>query len=217
MRSLLNKELTLAVSPLTWMFLLGTFMTLLPGYPILLSAFFVCLGIFYSFQGYRESNDILYTALLPIRKADAVRAKYLIVLFFQGLAFLIICVLTVLRMTILSSAGAYLSNFLNNPNPVFLAFVLMVFLSFNTFFVCGFFRTAYKFGWPFIGFVAAAVLLVLLSEILPHVPGLEFLHSTSGERLGVQFAVFGIAVLVFVIGTFLAEQTAEKRFESIDL
>lgn len=217
MRFLLNKELKLAVSPLTWMFLLGAFMTLLPGYPILLSAFFVCLGIFYSFQGYRESNDILYTALLPIRKADAVRAKYLIVLFFQGLAFLVICVLTVLRMTVLSNAGAYLSNFLNNPNPVYLAFVLMVFLSFNTFFVCGFFRTAYKFGWPFIGFVAAAVLLVFLSEILPHVPGLEFLHSTSGERLGLQFVVFGIAVLVFAIGTSLAEHTAEKRFESIDL
>lgn len=217
MRFLLNKELKLAVSPLTWMFLLGAFMTLLPGYPILLSAFFVCLGIFYSFQGYRESNDILYTALLPIRKADAVRAKYLTVLFFQGLAFLVICALTALRMTVLSNASAYLSNFLNNPNPVFLAFVLMVFLSFNTFFVCGFFRTAYKFGRPFIEFVAATVLLVFLSETLPHIPGLEFLHSTSGERLGLQSAVFGIAVLVFAIGTYLAEYTAEKRFELIDL
>ena len=135
MRFLLNKELKLAVSPLTWLFLIGAFMTLIPGYPILLGAFFVCLGIFYSFQGYRESNDILYTALLPIRKADAVKAKYLIVLFFQGLAFLAICALTVLRMTLLSNADVYLSNYLNNPNPVYLAFVLMVFLSFNTFFI----------------------------------------------------------------------------------
>ena len=217
MRFLLNKELKLAVSPLTWLFLLGSLMTLIPGYPILLGAFFVCFGIFHSFQGYRESNDILYTALLPIRKADAVKAKYLIVLFFQGLAFLAMCILTGLRMTALSKANAYLTNFLNNPNPVFLAFVLLVFLSFNTLFVCSFFRTAYKIGWQFVAFIVAAMLLVTVSEILPHVPGLEFLHTTSGEKLGMQFAVLGIAAVIFAIGTFLAERIAEKRFESIDL
>lgn len=217
MRSLLNKELKLAVVPLSWLFLLGAFMTLLPGYPILLGSFFVCLGIFYSFQGYRESNDILYTALLPIRKADAVKAKYLIVLFLQTIAFLVMSALTLLRMTVLSEASAYVTNFLMNPNPVYLAFVLLIFLCFNTFFLCGFFRTAYKIGFPFIVFIVVASLLVIIAEILPHVPGLTFLHTTSGERLGLQFGILAITALIFGIGTFLAERTAEKRFESIDL
>ena len=50
MKHLVHKELRLAVIPLTWCFLLAGFLVLVPGYPILISAFFICLGIFYSFQ-----------------------------------------------------------------------------------------------------------------------------------------------------------------------
>ena len=50
MKNLVRKDLRLAVIPLTWIFLAAALLTLVPGYPILLSAFFICLGIFYSFQ-----------------------------------------------------------------------------------------------------------------------------------------------------------------------
>ena len=76
MTNMLNKEFKLCASPLSWIFLLAAGMTLLPGYPILMGAFFVCFGVFHSFQNARESNDVLYTVLLPVRKADFVRAKY---------------------------------------------------------------------------------------------------------------------------------------------
>ncbi|MBO4411524.1 MAG: ABC-2 transporter permease [Lachnospiraceae bacterium] len=217
MKNLLIKELKLAVSPLSWFFLAASFMTLIPGYPILLGSFFVCLGLFQTFQTYRESNDILFTALLPIRKADAVKAKYCTVLFFECLSFLVMSVLTLLRMTLLSGASAYTTNFLMNPNPVYLGFVLLVYLAFNAVFVGGFFRTAYQIGKPFIAFIIVSMLLVAVSESLHHIPGLEFLHTTSGERLGLQFAVFGIALAVFLGGTFLSEKKAERRFEKIDL
>ena len=217
MKNLLRKELKLAVAPITWFFLAASVMTLIPGYPILLGSFFVCLGLFQTFQLNREANDILYTVLLPIRKKDAVKAKYLTVLLFEGLSFLLMCGFTALRMTLLSSAEAYLTNFLMNPNPVYLAFVLLVFLSFNVIFVGGFFNTAYKVGVPFIVFIAVAMVIVAVSEALPHIPGLEFLHTTSGERLGLQFLIFGAAALLFIAGTFLSERISEKRFERIDL
>ena len=60
MKNLLYKELKLASLGLTYLFILFGFMTLIPGYPILLGAFFVCLGIFQSFRTARENNDILY-------------------------------------------------------------------------------------------------------------------------------------------------------------
>ena len=65
MRDLLFKELKLSASPITWLFILFGAMFMIPGYPVLCGAFFVTLGIFYSFQAARESNDILYSALLP--------------------------------------------------------------------------------------------------------------------------------------------------------
>ena len=50
MKSLLMKEFKLAASPLAYIFLAGALMTLLPGYPILMGAFFICFGVFHSFQ-----------------------------------------------------------------------------------------------------------------------------------------------------------------------
>ena len=61
----LYKELHLAASPISWWFLAGALMTLLPGYPILVGSFFICFGVFQSFQHARESNDVLYSVLLP--------------------------------------------------------------------------------------------------------------------------------------------------------
>jgi len=76
MNKLLKKELRLTAAPITYFFLAFALMTLIPGYPILVGGFFITLGIFYTFQMARESNDILYTALLPCKKQDVVRAKY---------------------------------------------------------------------------------------------------------------------------------------------
>ena len=68
MKNLLIKELRLPTSILSWLFLAFAAMTLIPGYPILLGSFFVCLGIFQSFQTIRENNDVLYTVLLPVER-----------------------------------------------------------------------------------------------------------------------------------------------------
>ena len=217
MKSLLEKELRLATSPLAWLFLSFAAMTLLPGYPILMGSFFVCLGLFQSFQAAREGNDILYTVLLPVRKADAVKAKYVSVCFFQLLSFLLMALFTMLRMTALSAAPVYESNAMMNANPVFLAFVLLVFAAFNLLFVGGFFRTAYKFGGPFISFAAAATLLVLVGESLHHLPALRFLHTPGGERLGLQGMILLLAALVYAAATLLSERQAERNFERIDL
>ena len=75
-RNLLSKEIKLAASPLAWLFISFSLMAFIPGYPILVGAFFICFGIFQCFQSGRENNDILYTVLLPVSKTDAVKAKY---------------------------------------------------------------------------------------------------------------------------------------------
>ena len=53
MRNVLQKELRLSASGLTYLFILFGLMFLLPGYPILCGAFFVSLGILQSFQAAR--------------------------------------------------------------------------------------------------------------------------------------------------------------------
>ena len=215
MKNLLSKELRLAASPLSFLFLAFALMTLIPGYPILVGSFFVCLGIFQTFQASREQNDVLYTVLLPVEKADAVRAKFLFVGFIELMAWLLMAALTALRMTLLRDAAPYLENPMMNANLVYLGWAAVVFGLYNAVFLGGFFRTAYKFGRPFIAFIVLSMLLVLAAEVLHHVPGLEFLNGT--DRLGLQAVVLGAGVLLYVLLTAVSLRVSCRRFEALDL
>ena len=217
MTKLLNKEFRLCASPLSWIFLAAAGMTLLPGYPILMGTFFICLGIFQSFQNGREANDVLYTVLLPVRKADFVRAKYAFSCCIQLIGFVLIAALTALRMTVLSGGKAFIGNALMNPSPLFLAFVLLIFTAFNLCFVGGFFRTAYKFGMPFLTFGIVTLLLIFIGEALHYIPGLGFLNATAGERMGLQFALLAAAAVIYALVTYLSCRASMAKFETIDL
>ena len=74
--ALLKKEFVLASVPITYIFILFTLMTFIPGYPIEMGAFFVCMGIFQTFRFYNEANDIFYSVMLPVSKKDIVKSKY---------------------------------------------------------------------------------------------------------------------------------------------
>ena len=215
MKSLLTKELKLAASPLSFLFLAFAAMTLIPGYPILLGSFFVCLGIFQSFQTVRETNDILYTVLLPVDKGDAVRAKYIFVCFIEILAWLLMAALTALRMTVMAEAAAYAGNPLMDANLVYLAYAAVVFALFNAVFLGGFFKTGYKFGMPFIVFIIAAMLTVGIAETLHHIPGLEFLNGSSA--LGVQAAILVAGLAIYALVTWASCRKSRQRFEKLDL
>ena len=217
MKNLLIKEIRLASSPLTYIFLSAALMTMLPGYPIRMSAFFICFGVFHSFQNAREANDVLYTVLLPVKKSNFVRAKYVFTCFIQMCGFVLSAILTAVRMTALSAAPPYVNNALMNATPYYLAAQLLIFAAFNTLFIVGFFKTAYKIGMPFLSFGIAAALIIGAAETLPHLPGLGFLRAPAGEKLGVQFAVLLGAAVIYGAASIVACRTAERRFEMIDL
>ena len=213
---LLKKDLRLACSPLTPLFLVFACMTLIPRYPILVGAFFICLGVFYSYQSAREGGDILFTVLLPIRKRDVVRSKYLFTAMFQLIGFAVMAILTALRLTVLRD-GVYADNPLLAANFTFLAFALLIFLEFNAIFVGGFFKTAYYYGKPFVAFAVVAFLTVGVAETLPHLPGLAFLGGVEGPELLSQLPLLVVAVTGYFFGTLTACRASERRFEKLDL
>lgn len=217
MKKLLTKELKLFTAPLTYFFIAFALMTLLPGYPILCGAFFVCLGIFKSFQTGRETNDILYTVLLPIKKSDAVKARFIFVAFIELVSFAVMAVLTVVRMTVLSDAAPYVQNALMSANPVFLAFTLLIFAMFNLIFVRGYFRTAYATGKPFIVFIVIAFVIIGIAEALHHVPGLAFVNAISGEGMAANYIILAIGAIMYALITLLAFKASCKSFETVDL
>lgn len=217
MRELMKKEMTLTAAPLTYLFLAFGVMTMIPGYPILVGAFFVALGIFYTFQYAREYNDITYTALLPVRKSDVVKTKFAFTILIELIGFAVNALLTSVRMVWLADAGPYASNPMMNANLAYLGYVLLIFALFNIIFLTGFFKTAYYIGKPFVAFAIAAFLMVGLGETLHHIPGLAFLNDMRGEGLWKQGIVLILGAAVYIVGTAAALRTSIKRFDRIDL
>ena len=215
MKSLLKKEFTLSANVLTYVFLLFSCMTWIPGYPILVGTFFITLGIFYTFQNVREQNDILFSALLPVSKRDIVGAKFLFVLILEIAAFLLSAVFTIFRMTLLSSATVYTENALMNANIAYLGYILLLFAAFQWFFLRDFFRTAYKICVPFLIYCIVAFIVVGIAETLHHVPGLESLNSTAPTLS--QWIVFGLGLAVFAFATWRAYVASVKDFDALDL
>lgn len=216
MKQLLKKEFTFTALPLCYIFLLFSGMTMIPGYPIAMGSFFLCLSLFQSMMSSREQNDLSYTLLLPVSKADVVKANYLFCAGMQLLFFLLCTVLTAIRMGFLSKASVYTQNAMMNANPAYLGNLLLVFLSFNVLVLGGYWKTGYALGKPFVYFSIAAFLIVAAGETLHHIPGLEWLNVTAGHW-GLQIAVLLLCVVFYALGTGLAMKKAQRHFEKVDL
>ncbi len=217
MKNLLIKEIRLAASPLSFIFIAASALAFVPGYPILLAPFFVCLGIFYSFQNAREANDVVYSMLLPVAKRDYVGAKYAFTLLIEGISFALTCGVTAVRATALSDSAAYAENPLMNATPFYLALVLLMFAAFNVVFLGLHFRTGWKIGIPFLSFCAVGIVLIFLGEASWHFPRLGFLHSQKIEKPALQFAALAVCAVIFALLTAVSKVLSAKRFEKIDL
>lgn len=217
MKALLKKEMRLSASPLSYLFLCFAAMAMLPGYPILCGAFFVTLGLFQSFQSARESNDIVFSSLLPIAKRDVVRGKYLFTVAIELAGFLVMAALTAVRMTVFADNAVYRQNALMNANPFFLGMALLIFGMFNLVFLGGFFKTGYKFAKPFVTYIVVCFLLIGAAETLHHIPGLGALNAFGFEHIGLQLTLLCGGAALFVLLTVLSCRAASARFERIDL
>ena len=217
MRNILLKEVKLSASLLSFLFIPFGLMFLLPGYPILCGVFFVTLGIFQSFQNAREANDMVFSALLPISKRDVVKGKYLFTCTIELCSGLLMTLAVALRMTVFSDAAVYRSNALMNGNLFALGMAFVGFGLFNLIFVGGFFKTAYKFGRPFVGYIITVFLMIGIAEALHYIPGFGFLNAFGMEYFAVQLLLMGLGVVFYLAVTLLSYQKACKRFEKIDL
>lgn len=217
MKYILKKELTLSASILSYLFIAFGLMFFIPGYPILCGTFFVTLGIFQSFQNAREANDIVFSALLPIAKKDVVKGKFAFSCFIELCSIILMTVATVIRMTVLKDAAVYRNNAMMNANFFALGMALVIFGLFNLIFVGGFFKTAYKFGKPFVTHIIVTFLIIAIAETLHHIPSLKALNAFGFEHFWLQFILLALGAVAYIALTVLSCRCACKNFEKIDL
>ncbi len=216
MNALMNKELRLSASVLSYIFIAFGILAILPGYPILCGVFFITLGIFHSIQNAREANDIVFSALLPIAKHDVVKGKYMFAIIIEMLGFLVMAIITVIRMTAFADSDVYHENALMNANLFFLGMCLVIFGLFNMIFIGGFFKTAYKLS-SFVTYIIVTFVVIGIAEALHYVPGLEAVNAFGFDDIGLQICLLVVGIAVFLALTFLSYKKACSDFENIDL
>ena len=75
MMTLLYKEMRLAAHPTSIVFAFLGCLVLVPSYPYSVVFMFGCLAPYITFLNARETNDVWYTAVLPITKRESVSGE----------------------------------------------------------------------------------------------------------------------------------------------
>lgn len=214
MKTLLYKQLRLACHPMTPVFCLSGIMLLIPNYPYSVAFFYVTLGLFFTFLNMREQKDIYYSALLPLRKRDTVRAAVA----FTVLVELLSVVITALFCLLSAKLQPGKDNAVGmDANLMLLGAGFVLYGVFNlVFFVC-LYRSGYKVGAAYLKANLALWPMMLLAEALPHFPSLLWLNrvDTQANLRQIPILLFGIAV--FAVLTMLAYRRSAGLYERVDL
>lgn len=213
MCDLLVKELRLAAHPTLYIFMCMGALVLIPAYPYGVVFFFGCLGIFQSFMFDRETRDVFYTALLPLRKRDAVRGKLLLALFSQLGQLLLSLPFAVLRTLYLPEGNPVGME----PNAAWYGCGLAIYGVFNLVFFTRFYKTAYQAGTAFLAALVPVTLGIFAMEAAVHVPALGWLDGVDGASLLRQIPVLLLGAAVYAGANLLAWRLAARRFERVDL
>ncbi|MGL9726799.1 ABC-2 transporter permease [Enterococcus sp. DIV0756] len=211
--NLLYKETRLAAHPNLIIFTLMGPLLLIPAYPYTMIFLFSLIGNFVNLMYTRETNDIYYSSLLPLKKSEVVLGKWLVLLVSQMLTILISIPFAFLRLQLVSQ-----------PNPVgieanvaFYGFGLMIFACFNFIFLTSYFKTVYKVGTSFLKGLFPATFLAIIVECLVHFPGLTWLDSVTLKGQMQQLPILGIGILIYAVAMWATYKISVRRFSQVNL
>ena len=226
MKALLYKELRLAMHPICYVFIcLFPFMILIPSYPLGVGFIYIlaCYPIlFLGANKGQQSNDLLYSVLLPVRKKDIVLARILTVILMQVTFMLIMIPLFFLAKVINNAvvASASKPDEFTIPGLGLNSFVLLLAIAIIGYALADliFFPIYYKRGrsivmstlFTILGFVAY---IGIFTIALPYIPGLEIMKNM---HIGIQFAILGGAILISVFLHLAVYKISSNRLEKVD-
>lgn len=214
MKTLLYKQLRLACHPMTPVFCLSGIMLLIPNYPYSVAFFYVTLGLFFTFLNMREQKDIYYSALLPLRKRDTVRAAVA----FTVLVELLSVVITALFCLLSAKLQPGKDNAVGmDANLMLLGAGFVLYGVFNlVFFIC-LYRSGYKVGAAYLKANLALWPMMLLAEALPHFLSLMWLNRVDVRANLRQIPILLFGIAVFAVLTILAYRRSARLYERVDL
>ena len=223
MKALLYKEFKLAMHPICYVFLFAfPFMILIPSYPLGVGFIYIltCYPIlFLGANKGQQSNDLLFSTLLPVRKKDIVLARIMTVAIMQIVFMLIMSALAPLSYFIqtkmppeISIPGLGLNGFVSVLGIALIGFSIADLI---------FFPIYYKRGKSIVmstllmifGFMLYIAIFIV---VLPLIPGLEWYKNFFEGAIWVQIIVLVVSLVIYVVIHFFVYKISAKELEKVD-
>ena len=217
MKNLLYKEFRLAIHPSVYLFFLLSALLLVPSYPYYVSFFYLMLGVFLTFKTNRAENDIFYSALLPVRKGDVVRARVLAVAILELVNLLIAVPFAILSVKINPAGG---NNAGIEPNVAFFGLSFLMYGGFNFIFFPIFYKTGRSEGKAFLWSGVFTLLYIAVAESLAqYIPSPVSAYLDTAEKAAQlrQLPVLLGGIVLWAALTLLSAKRSAERFEKVDL
>ena len=223
MKALIYKELKLSMHPICYIFIIAfPLMILIPSYPLGISFIYVltCYPIlFLGANKGQQSNDLLYSTLLPVRKKDIVLARIFTVIFMQATFIAMISALYPVAR-IINSSIVQSGEKITIPGLGLDSFALLLGIVIIGYALCDliFFPIYYKKGksivmstlFTILGFVAY---IGVFTIGLPFIPGLEMMNNL---HIGIQFAILASSIVISFALHFVVYKISSKQLEKVD-
>ena len=227
MKALLYKEFRLAMHPICYTFIiLFPFLTLIPSYPTAVGFIYIlsCYPIlFLGANKGQQSNDLLFSTLVPVRKKDIVLARIFTVAIMQVAYIALMSCLYPLSRVIQTQivVGGGQAQIPGIPLDGFVSILAIAVIGFALADLI-FFSIYYKNGKSIVMSTLLMILgftvyLGIFTVAIPYIPGCEwYLQGLCYSGLGVQFAFLGGALLFSAILHFVTFKISSKRLEKVD-
>ena len=214
LKRLVHKELRLNVPWQHFLFAALALLLLIPSWPFAIAFMFIYVPMMIVPQTDRANSDLLFAALLPVRKRDIVVARAVMLVALEA-AFLAVGALAAVGRYWLYDADNIAGM---NPNAAFFGLVLVMYAVFNAIYLPGGYKAAYRLLWPLLGGSVVAVAVGLVLTTLPAVvPQLAGLNDRGLGNLPAQALVLGVGLGVYAVTTAFACRRAAANFERVDL
>ncbi len=223
MKALLYKEFKLAMHPLCYfLILVFPLMMLIPSYPLAISFIYVLVAYPLLFLGAnkgQQSNDLLFSVLLPVRKKDIVMARVITIVLMQAMmiAMSLIIYPIALYSSYMASQAAeeiVVPGLGFNSYVLLLAFVIIGFAVADLIFFPLYYRNGKSIvlGTLLATFVFVAIIAVT-TIVLPYVPGLEGINNLN---LGIQFGALAGALIIYFLLHLAVYKASSNLLEKVD-
>lgn len=214
MKTLLYKQLRLVCHPMTPVFCLFGGMILIPNYPYSVTFFYVTLGLFFTFLNMREQKDIYYSAILPIRKRDTVKAALLFAVLVEVLSVIITALFCVLSAQLQPDKDNAVGM---DGNLMLLGAGFLIYGVFKLVFFTALYRSGYKVGVAYVKANLAMWPTMLAAEAVVHFPGLAWLNRVDAQAELRQLPIFLGGVVLFAALTLVTYRRSAALYEKVDL